>query len=105
VTVLRHIANNYSAKLHIANSCSAYCRIANTYCALYHMADILFCLTRPAKNGLKQGDALTPLLFNCPLEYAVRRVQVNQDGVQVNGTHQLWFMMMMLICWEEVYML
>jgi hypothetical protein len=26
------------------------------------------------KNGLKQGDALSPLLFNFPLEYAIRRV-------------------------------
>jgi hypothetical protein len=25
-------------------------------------------------NGLKQGDALSPLLFNFPLEYAIRKV-------------------------------
>jgi hypothetical protein len=43
----------------------------------------------PIRNGLKQGDALLPLIFNYALEYAIRRVQVNQDSLKLNGTHQL----------------
>jgi len=34
----------------------------------------------PIRNGLKQGDALSPMLFNFALHRAIRRVRVNQDG-------------------------
>ena len=43
----------------------------------------------PIRNGLKQGDALSPMLFNFALEYAIRRVQVNQAGLKPESTHQL----------------
>ena len=42
----------------------------------------------PIRNGLKQWDALLPLLFKFALEYSIRRVQKKQNDLKLNGTHQ-----------------
>jgi hypothetical protein len=39
-------------------------------CIRKHLSDNF-----PIQNGLKQVDALSPLLFNFALEYAIRKVQ------------------------------
>jgi hypothetical protein len=41
------------------------------------------------ENGLKQGDALSPLFFKFAVEYAICRIQENQEGLKLSGKHQL----------------
>jgi hypothetical protein len=43
----------------------------------------------PIQNGLKQGDAFLPLLFNFTFEYAIRGAQENQEGRKLNGIHEI----------------
>jgi len=38
---------------------------------------------------LNKRDAISPSLFNFAFQYAIKRVMVNQDGLKLNGTHQL----------------
>jgi hypothetical protein len=47
------------------------------------------CAKFPIRNGLKQGDALSLLVSNYALDYTIRSVQVNQDGLKLNVAHQL----------------
>jgi hypothetical protein len=41
------------------------------------------------RNGLQQGDASSPLVFTMTLEYDIQSMQANQEGLKLNGTHQL----------------
>jgi len=41
------------------------------------------------QNGPKQGDELSPLIFNFTLNYAMKKVQEDGVGLEMNGIYQL----------------
>jgi len=60
--------------------------LKKTYCTIRerkHLSEKF-----PIRNSLKQ-DVLSPLLFKFAVDFAIRREQVSQDCLKLNGTHQL----------------
>ena len=47
-----------------------------------HMSD-----TFPTQCVEKQGGSLSLLLFNLALDYVIRRLQANQEGLNLSGAH------------------
>ena len=64
-------------KMCLNETCSRVC-IETHLSGMFHM-----------KNDLRQGDALSLLIFNFAVEFAIGRVQVNQEGLKLSGTLQL----------------
>jgi hypothetical protein len=58
--------------------CESYSKV----CTGKHLSDSFL-----IQNGLRQGNALSPLIFSFSLEYAIREVGENQVKLKLNGTH------------------
>jgi hypothetical protein len=43
----------------------------------------------PIQKGLKQGDALSPLISNFVLEYTIIKIQESEERLELGGTYQL----------------
>jgi hypothetical protein len=56
-----------------------------------HLSD-----TFAIKKVLKEGDFLSPLLLNFALEYVIRRVPAQEEGLKLNDTHKF------MVCANDV---
>jgi hypothetical protein len=64
---------------------------------------VIIFLTHSVKHSFSERGPLSPFSFNCALQYAISRVQDNQeDRLEiVRYIISFWFMLMMLIYWVE----
>jgi hypothetical protein len=46
-------------------------------------------VTFTVKNGLNGGDASSTWLLNFALEYAIKKVQGNHEGLKLNDAHEI----------------
>jgi hypothetical protein len=58
----------------------------------------------PIQNGVKQGGSLSLLLFSLALEYVIRRLQANQEGLNLSVAHQLLVYTDVNILAESIHM-
>lgn len=65
------------------NCCGPYFQTKHVLSLIF---GVYYFILFPIKNGLKQGDAVSQLLFNFPLEYVITKVQANQ--VIARHTHR-----------------
>jgi hypothetical protein len=62
-----------------------------------HLSDMF-----PIQNGLKKICFIAIAFQRC-LNYDIKRIQLNQEGLKLNGMFQLSFMLMKFIYWAEPY--
>jgi hypothetical protein len=57
----------------------------------------------PVLNGLKWVNAVLQLLFSFALENTIKKVKGNEETLHLNRTHELLFMLMMLLYHVKTY--